>query len=124
MEEERVGTLNNLKRYGFPNADNEHLLLKAKSSSKEERREKVAATHEIVLLLGDNLPDFSALYDNKKSTKERASITVENAALFGKKFIVLPNPNYGDWEGALYNYTSGFTPAQKDSAIKGNLKGY
>jgi 5'-nucleotidase (lipoprotein e(P4) family) len=37
-EDERVGTLRNLKKYNFPNADNEHLLLKQKTSSKEERK--------------------------------------------------------------------------------------
>ena len=124
LEEERIGTLNNLKKYDFPNADNDHLLLKEKSSSKEERRQKIAATHEIVLLLGDNLPDFSSSYDNKKSTAERTAITLQNAAVFGKKYIVLPNSNYGDWEGAIYNYQYGFTPVQKDSAMRSNLKGY
>jgi len=37
-----------------------------------------------------------------------------NAALFGSKFIVLPNAMYGDWEGALYNYQYNLTPQQKD----------
>lgn len=124
LEVERVGTLKNLQRYGFPNADNEHLFLKEKISSKEERRQKVAATHDIVLLLGDNLADFSAMFDNKKSMEDRTINTMKNAAEFGRKFIVLPNSNYGDWEGAIYDYNYGFTPAQKDSAVKSNLKGY
>jgi 5'-nucleotidase (lipoprotein e(P4) family) len=124
LEEERAGTLKNLQLYGFPNADNEHLLLKENTSSKEPRRQKVLANHEIVLLLGDNLADFSPLFDNKKSTAERSNATLQSTAEFGKKFIVLPNCNYGDWEGAIYDYHYGFTPAQKDSAVKANLKGY
>ena len=124
LEEERTGTLRNLQLYGFPNADNDHLFLKEKTSSKEDRRQKVAATHDIVLLLGDNMADFSSLFDNKKSTTERAAASMQSVAEFGKKFIVLPNSNYGDWEGAIYNYQYGLTPAQKDSAVKANLKGY
>ena len=123
LEEERAGTLKNLQRYGFPFADNDHLLLRETTSSKEIRRQKVAADYEIVLLLGDNLADFSQLFD-KKSTAERNNAAIQSTSDFGKKFIVLPNPNYGDWEGAMYDYQYGKTPAQKDSAIKANLQGY
>jgi predicted secreted acid phosphatase len=37
---------------------------------------------------------------------------------------VLPNANYGGWEEAVYGNTYNLTPAQKDSAIKSNLKSY
>ena len=61
-ENEREGTLNNLKKFNFPNADNEHLLLKQNSSSKEERKNSIAQTHTIILLMGDNMNDFSFLF--------------------------------------------------------------
>lgn len=124
-EAEREGTLKNLQRYGFPFADNEHLILKQPGapSSKESRRQQVLQTHDIVLLLGDNLGDFSALFD-KKSQEEREVNTLSAAASFGKKFIVLPNAVYGDWESALLRYNRQLTNAQKDSVIKGNLKTY
>ena len=124
LEAEREGTMKNLQRYGFPYADKDHLLLKGSTSSKEERRQTVTVTHEIVLLLGDNLADFSPLFDNKKATDARAAAVLQNATIFGDKFIVLPNSNYGDWEGAIYNYKYNLSPLQKDSAIKSNLKGY
>ena len=41
-ESEREGTLKNLKKFNFPNADNEHLLLKGKVSSKEKRKQQIA----------------------------------------------------------------------------------
>src|ERR1700744_4555482 len=64
-EDERAGTMKNLKRYSLPNADKAHLLLKPKAtSSKESRRQQVLKTYNIVLLCGDNLADFDALYDN------------------------------------------------------------
>jgi 5'-nucleotidase (lipoprotein e(P4) family) len=122
-EGERSGTLKNLQQYNFPNADNEHLILKQSVSSKEARRQQVLQTHNILLLMGDNLADFSALYD-RKTTEERSNTTEQLAAEFGNRFIVLPNPNYGDWETALYNYNYRLTPAQKDSTLRTWLKSY
>ncbi|MGN6533965.1 MAG: 5'-nucleotidase, lipoprotein e(P4) family, partial [Ginsengibacter sp.] len=46
-EDERDGTLKNLKKFNFPNADNEHLLLKGNTSSKEARKNSIAETHSI-----------------------------------------------------------------------------
>lgn len=120
---ERRGTLQNLIHFKFPNADSAHLLTKAISSSKEERKVAVLKTHNILLLMGDNLSDFSMLYD-KKNINERLNTAKQMADKFGNDFIVLPNPNYGDWESALYNYNYGLTPNQKDSVIKAWLKTY
>jgi 5'-nucleotidase (lipoprotein e(P4) family) len=122
-EKERAGTLANLKRFGFPYADNDHLILKQTESSKESRRQKVAETRDIVLFLGDNLADFSSSFD-KKSTEVRLQSTQQQSAEFGKKFIVLPNANYGDWENALFNYNYKLTAEQKDSVIRSCLKNY
>lgn len=74
-------------------------------------------------MLGDNLSDFSVLWD-KKSVAERNKNVDDNAALFGKKFIMFPNINYGGWEDAIFGNQHNLTPAQKDSAIKANLKSY
>jgi len=122
-EVERQGTLANLKRFGFPFADDAHLILRTGESSKEKRRQHVSETHEIVMLMGDNLADFSSIFD-KKSTDDRNNIVREQADLFGKKFIVLPNPTYGDWEGSLFRYNHKLSIQQKDSVIRQTLKGY
>lgn len=124
-ETERAGTLKNLQRYGLPFADNDHLILKQPGgpSSKESRRQQVLQTHDIVLLLGDNLGDFSALFD-KKNQEEREANTLASAHEFGKKFIVLPNAVYGDWESALLRYNRQLNANQKDSVIKTSLKTY
>ena len=53
-----------------------------------------------MLYIGDNLNDFGdATYH--KPNAERRQFVKENSQAFGKKFIVLPNPNYGDWESGL-----------------------
>lgn len=117
-------TLSNLKKLNFPNATEQYLLLKQDTSGKEVRRNQVEKTHEIIMLLGDNLSDFSAVFD-KKSTKERNHLTDSLKNYFGTKFIVLPNPMYGDWEtkGLLegnYNWSA----FQKDSIRKSKIKSY
>jgi 5'-nucleotidase (lipoprotein e(P4) family) len=122
-ENDRAGTLANLRHFNFPFADNEHLLVRETTSGKEPRRRKVAASHEIMLLLGDNLSDFSDLFD-KKTEAERDRHVRELAAEFGRRFIVLPNSNYGGWEDAIYENRRDWTPMQKDSLIKTKLKRY
>ncbi|MES2431767.1 MAG: 5'-nucleotidase, lipoprotein e(P4) family [Bacteroidota bacterium] len=122
-EKERTGTLNNLKRFGLPNTDDAHFFPKINMSSKEERRLNIMQTHEVILLMGDNLADFSKLFD-RKSEAERKTNTDISAADFGKRFIIFPNPNYGDWESSLYLYNYKLTQGQKDSVIKTALKDY
>jgi 5'-nucleotidase (lipoprotein e(P4) family) len=120
--DERVSTLKNLQLYHLPYADDAHLLLKSSSSSKESRRQQVLKRYNIVLLCGDNLPDFDALYDNKPTEENRAATTEKLRKQFGKCYIVIPNPGYGDFEGALFNFNYKLTPAQKDSIIKSLIK--
>jgi 5'-nucleotidase (lipoprotein e(P4) family) len=77
-----------------------------------------------VLFLGDNLADFSSLFDGPKTTAERAASVQQLSMDFGKRFIVLPNANYGGWEESVYGNSFSLSPQQKDSAIKSNLKTY
>ena len=122
-EAERSGTLKNLQKFGFPFADSAHLYLSQGSSSKESRRLAVEKNYDIVLFLGDNLGDFSALFD-KKTEAERSENVLNNKNEFGKKFIIFPNPDYGDWEGAMNRYNYKLSLPQRDSIIKANAKSY
>ncbi|MDQ7947376.1 MAG: 5'-nucleotidase, lipoprotein e(P4) family [Pedobacter sp.] len=97
---DREGTIKNLKKFGFPNVDEAHLLLKTTSSDKEPRRKQILEKYNVLLLCGDNLSDFSnVFYREGKDTKEQVDLMQH---LFGTKFIILPNPMYGDWEKLLY----------------------
>ncbi len=99
-EADRKGTIENLKKLGFPYVDEEHILLKSNTSDKQPRRNKVLEKYNVLLLCGDNLSDFSnVFYREGKDTKEQVDA---HQHLFGTKFIVLPNPMYGDWEKLLY----------------------
>jgi len=90
---------------GFPQIERTHFLFKpsAAKSSKEARRQLVAAGHTIIELLGDNLIDLSKLFDNTASDSTTRRKRVDSlTAEWGNKYIVFPNAAYGDWEEALY----------------------
>ena len=94
--------MNNLKSLGFPQVDNDHLLLRTGTSKKQPRRDLILKKgYRIVLLLGDNLNDFSSEFGGQTVT-ERAEAVEANKDKFGETFIVLPNPMYGNWEAAVY----------------------
>lgn len=99
-ERNRQGTLENLKKHNFPYADNEHLLLREKSSDKTSRRQKIEEKYKVVLYMGDNLGDFTHEYDSS-SEADRYNALLKDKNEFGDRFIVLPNPNYGTWEKAM-----------------------
>ena len=120
-EDERTGTTRNLRLYNLPFADDVHILLKNGSSSKEARRRHVAENFDIVLLCGDNLPDFDARYDNKPAEASRTAATRQLMQQFGSRYIVIPNGAYGDWENAWFSFGK-LTPAQKDSVIRAKVK--
>lgn len=90
-------TLKNLRDTGFPFADSLHLLLREESSDKEPRREKVMQTHRVVLLIGDNLDDFSGIF-NDRNRGNAVKLVEEQKERFGFEYILLPNPMYGNWE--------------------------
>jgi 5'-nucleotidase (lipoprotein e(P4) family) len=117
-------TMNNLKKLGFPYVDENHFLLRKKTSGKESRRKSVSKDHEVVMLLGDNLSDFMDVFD-KKSTQVRNRLVDGMKDDFGRKFIVLPNPMYGDWETkGIYEGRYDWSPQQKDSIRKAKLLAY
>ncbi len=118
---ETRATLENLQSAGFPQAEAAHLFLRTDTSSKEKRRQAIRATHEIVLLMGDNLADFAHIFE-KKTMSERSRLVDELQQEFGSRFIVLPNPVYGDWEGAVYEYNYRADEAEKDKMRKAALR--
>ncbi|MEH6306110.1 5'-nucleotidase, lipoprotein e(P4) family [Olivibacter sp. CPCC 100613] len=120
-QSEIPATMQNLKRYGFPYVDNDHLLFRDSTSNKQSRRNQVAMTHQIVMLAGDNLSDFSTVfYQEEKNTKEEVDLLAKK---FGTSFIILPNPMYGDWEQSLYP-KGNLTEAEKADIRLQKIKTY
>ena len=121
---EKAGTVANLKKLGFPTVSEDTVMVREEGtpSSKESRRQRVAARYRILLLIGDNLNDFSDHFSGK-SIPDRAAQVDRERAEFGNRFIVVPNPMYGDWENAVYDNRSGLTDAEKKSFRQRALKG-
>jgi len=115
------GAEKKLKALGFPYVDRKHLLFRVKTSDKQPRRDTVAKDYEIALLLGDNLNDFLTVFRKKPIDVRSAEVDkIKNE--WGKKFIVFPNPLYGDWEGSIYKGNWGASPAEKDQMRKDHLE--
>lgn len=123
IEAEKQGTIDNLKAAGFPDVSDETVMVKANESTKEPRRQTILKNHRIVMLFGDNLNDFSNLFENK-SIAERFSETDKVKDLWGKRFIVLPNVMYGNWEDAIYDNKRGLSEAEKTQRRLAALEAY
>ncbi|MCY0994926.1 hypothetical protein OV203_47805 [Nannocystis sp. ILAH1] len=108
-------TRDNLARLGFPdtaNLDTFYFRDPARGwKEKSPRRAEVAKKHRVVLMFGDNLFDF--VDKDHPTLVERAALVRDHAAWWGTRWFVLPNPMYGSWDDALFNYDRTKTKAQK-----------
>ena len=86
----------NLISAGFPFDDDTIMLLRDKDGNKEARRNQLT-NFNIALILGDNLADFDARF-YKQTNEVRIERLNDTSALFGEKFILIPNLIYGSWE--------------------------
>lgn len=106
-------TRNNLLKLDFPLKENvETILPRLESSDKGTRREIISENYRILLLIGDNLGDFASGFTNA-SMDVRDSLMAAYKDYFGSKWIILANPIYGDWEGAIFNYNFGLSDKEK-----------
>jgi len=121
---EKAGTMTNLTRLGFPGVTEETVMVREQgaSASKETRREKVRSHYWIAMLVGDNLNDFNDNFSGKSITERKAEVDRERLE-FGSRFIVVPNPMYGDWENAVNNNQTNLTDEQRDANRRATLKG-
>ena len=105
--EEEPATRENMAALGFPMGGNVDTLLTAKEqpdwgSAKSTRRAAIAKDYRILLLVGDNLGDFSDGYKGDEAA--RLKVYEDNAAHWGKDWIVIANPTYGSFESAPYGH--------------------
>lgn len=116
--EERDRTLRNLAEAGMA-VDSAHLLLydlSKKTSCKDERRSLVSESHEIILFVGDNLGDYTSLFDRRDNSLA-LGLADSLHDEFGRKFIILPNPMYGEWENAIYNHNYKLPMSEKNQMM-------
>lgn len=102
-EVQKKATINNLIKAGFADISADNVYLRTEGSGKEPRRKRVADKYRLVMLIGDNLDDFTEAFE-RKSVADRFAETDRARFEFGNRFIVLPNAMYGTWESAIYEY--------------------
>ena len=117
-KELRDGTLNALELLGVE-VPGDDLLGATTTSDKTERRAAVERRYTVLLYVGDNLRDFHegdfrSIVDNTRPGRKtedpeklRAAVVARARAvdrcedLFGREWIILPNPAYGEWAKVL-----------------------
>jgi acid phosphatase len=104
-------TRRNLARLGFPldaakGPATDTVLTRGErpewTSDKGSRRQSVAQSYRVLLLIGDDFGDF--LSNIRVSVADRRRLFAAHQEKWGTRWIMLPNPMYGSWESALYDH--------------------
>lgn len=111
------GTRKNLLDLGFPlPADKDVILSNGEqqnwNSNKINRRTHVAESYRILMLFGDDLNDF--LPAKNISREKRDDLIKKHEEKWGRKWHIMPNPVYGSWEQALYNFDNSLSDSKKE----------
>lgn len=108
------GTRRNLEKHGFPTEDFDTVFSKGEknwsSSDKGPRRAEVASRYRILLLVGDDLGDFTSVASQPRD--KRSAFVKQFTENWGTRWIVIPNPIYGSWERAVLGSTQGMSEQQ------------
>ena len=113
---EKEHTRANLVALGYP-VGPDTLMVREDNDPKDKtsRRERVMATHRVLMLFGDDLNDF--IDAASKTPAERDRIITDNAGNWGTKWIILPNPVYGSWADTLLPAGTGATDCEKKRSL-------
>ncbi len=116
-----AATRDNLAAHGFPMGDGavDVVLLKNErpewGSAKGTRRAAVAERYRIIMLVGDNLGDFTDSSDG--SMDQRGAVVEHHGDWWGTRWVMLPNPMYGDWVKAAVGGAAANTPLDREEAL-------
>ena len=104
---QKEDTARNLEKLGFPRPSSaDQLLLRTKESGwareKSSRRQRLAASFRILMLVGDDLGDFIPGIDGDgMAPLQRLEAMRQYEGYWGTKWFMLPNPIYGSWLNVL-----------------------
>lgn len=107
----------NLARLGFPLDDEvDTVVMRGErpawdTGDKTTRREVIVEDYRVLLMAGDNLGDF--IGEVERSVEERAALAERYGDYWGTRWFVLPNAQYGSWEGALFDYDYGLSREER-----------
>ena len=101
--EEEPATVANLTALGVAATAEEVLANRENgwTSDKTARRQHVAQSYRILLLIGDDLGDFLPA---RLTPEERVEAAQKHTDWWGRRWFLLPNPMYGSWDRALYGH--------------------
>jgi acid phosphatase len=117
--DQEAATRANLERLGLALPAGTDTVLMSRErpewrSDKGPRRAHVAATHRILLLLGDDLGDFVS--GAQDTPENRVALAGRHDDKWGMRWFLIPNPMNGSWEMSLYE---GFPP--DDEVLRSKL---
>ena len=100
---EAVTRQNLVKQQLMLSTDDDVILCKNEraewTSGKSVRRQAIAEKYRVLLIVGDDLNDFLPVRD--RSLTDRTQIADRYWQYWGRRWFMLPNPNYGSWEVAV-----------------------
>lgn len=111
-----AATRQNLIDEGFPVSETQdNIMTKGEqpgwTSSKIERRKLIEENYRVIMVFGDDLNDFLPAKDI--SRKEREDLVNASKTHFGERWFILPNPVYGSWDQALYDFENDLSDSDK-----------
>ena len=104
---QRQATIDDIGEVGI-DTDAAHVFLSDErgwNREKSTRRDYVARTHRVIMLIGDDLGDFLPCVRRKPyapctrsaTGADRMQMVEENTHLWGNGWYILPNPMHGSW---------------------------
>lgn len=109
-------TRQNLSALGFPLQNDLDVVLTRDerpewNGTKSSRRRFVSNTHRVLMLVGDDLNDFVDV--DGLTVAERNAVAEQYRGYWGERWRMLPNPTYGSWERALFEFNYGLPPSER-----------
>ncbi len=104
---QKQSTLDDIAEVGIT-SDADHVLLSEEQGwnrEKSGRRNLIAQSHRVIMLIGDEVGDFLPCMRNKPvapctepaNNESRAAAVVEHSDYWGNGWYILPNPMHGAW---------------------------
>lgn len=117
-EEHMQHTIGNLINNDFFMDKEDVFYFNTGNPDKDERRNMISDEMNVIMLIGDNLNDFSKIYNAVNLREITEDQEEEYMSEFGRKFIMLPNVLYGDWLKEGVNFSNDGSPIEGNSGLK------
>lgn len=124
MYEVEDATRRNLIKEGFPVSDSlDNIMTNGEepgwNSSKINRRQLIEENFRVVMVFGDDLNDFVPAKDISQGRRD--AIVAEYSEYFGRRWFVLPNPVYGSWDQALFDFENDLNEEKRNNILRKRL---